>query len=53
MIVKSLKKCCITSALDGGEDDVLWNDSEDDEERGNESVSYVDSPQDFSDENGE
>jgi hypothetical protein len=26
--VKGLKKCCISSAMDGT-DDVLWNDSED------------------------
>ena len=39
MIVKSFKKCCISSALDGSEDDVLWNDTEDDGERGNESTS--------------
>ena len=39
MIVKSFKKCCISSALDGSEDDVLWNDTEDDGERGNKSTS--------------
>ena len=39
MIVKSFKKCCISSALDGSEDDVLWNDTEDDGERGNVSTS--------------
>jgi hypothetical protein len=30
VIVKRLKKCCISSALDGSEDDVLWSDSEED-----------------------
>ena len=39
MIVKSFKKCCILSASDGNEDDVLWNDTEDNGERGNESTS--------------
>ena len=53
MIVKSCKKCCITSALDGSEDDLLWNDSENDEERGSESVFDVDSLEDSSDENSE
>jgi hypothetical protein len=24
IIVKSLKKCCISNALDGSEDDILW-----------------------------
>jgi hypothetical protein len=28
--VKGFKKCCISSAMDGSEDDVLWNDSEED-----------------------
>jgi hypothetical protein len=36
MIVKSFNKCYISSALDGS---VLWNDTEDDGERGNESTS--------------
>ena len=39
MIVKSFKKCCISGALDGSEDDVLWNDTEEDGERENESTS--------------
>ena len=39
MIVKSFKNCCISSALDGSKDDVLWNDAEDGGERGNESTS--------------
>jgi hypothetical protein len=30
VIVKGFKKCCISSAMDGSEDDVLWNDSEED-----------------------
>ena len=49
MIVKSFKKCCISSALDGSEDDVLWNDTEDDGERGNESTSKEESSVDKSD----
>jgi hypothetical protein len=28
LIVKGFKKCCISNAMDGSEDDVLWNDSE-------------------------
>jgi hypothetical protein len=39
MIVKSFKKCCILSAVDGSEDYVLWSDTEDDGERGKESTS--------------
>ena len=41
MIVKSFKKCCISSTLDGSEDDVLWNDTEDDGERGNVMIAIV------------
>jgi hypothetical protein len=26
--VKGFKKCCISNAMDGSEDGVLWNDSE-------------------------
>ena len=37
-IVKSFNKCSISSALEGSEDDVLWNDTEDGGERGNESI---------------
>jgi hypothetical protein len=29
-ILKGFKKCCVSSAMDGTEDDVLWNDSEGD-----------------------
>jgi len=28
LIEKSFKKCCITNALDGSEDDVLWDDDD-------------------------
>jgi hypothetical protein len=28
--VKGFKKCCIPSALDGTDDDMLWNDREED-----------------------
>ena len=27
-IVKSFKKCCISNAMDGTEDDMLWEDAE-------------------------
>ena len=50
MIVKSFKKFCISSALDGSEDDVLWSDTEDDGERGNVSISKEDSSVDNSSE---
>jgi hypothetical protein len=30
VIVKSFRKCCTSSAMDGTEDDMLWNDSEED-----------------------
>ena len=43
MIVKSFKKCYISSALDDSEDVVLWNDTEDDGERENKSTSKEDS----------
>ena len=26
LIVRSFKKCCISNALDGSEDDILWED---------------------------
>ena len=26
IIVRSFKKCCISNALDGSEDDILWED---------------------------
>jgi hypothetical protein len=26
IIVRSLKKCCISNAVDGSEDDILWED---------------------------
>jgi len=28
--VKDCKKCCISTALDGTDDDMLWNDSDED-----------------------
>jgi hypothetical protein len=28
MIVMGFKNCCISSAVDGNDDDMLWNDSE-------------------------
>jgi hypothetical protein len=30
--VKGFSKCCISNAVDGTEDDMLWNDSEEDGE---------------------
>ena len=43
IIVRSFKKCCISNALDGSEDDILWqNDGEDKDDSdwvtGNDSV---------------
>ena len=29
IIIRSFKKCCISDALDGSEDDILWEDDED------------------------
>ena len=31
MIVKGFKMCCIFNAVDGTDDSLLWNDSEDDD----------------------
>ena len=30
IIVRSFKKCCISKALDGSEDDILWEDDGED-----------------------
>ena len=30
IIVRSFKKCCISNALDGPEDDILWEDGGED-----------------------
>jgi hypothetical protein len=30
-VVKGFKKCCLSNAVDGTDDDVLWNGSEEDE----------------------
>ena len=32
IIVRSLKKCCINNALDGSEDDILWEDDGEDKD---------------------
>jgi len=32
IIVRSFKKCCISSALDGSEDDILWEGDGEDED---------------------
>jgi hypothetical protein len=32
IIVRSFKKCCISNALDGSEDDILWEDDGEDED---------------------
>ena len=50
---KSFKKCCITNALDGSEDEMIWNDSEaeeDDETSSDESGSGSESEMDEDDE---
>ena len=31
MAVKGVKKCCISNTVDGTDDDMLWNGSEEDE----------------------
>ena len=35
IIIKSFKKCCISNALDGSEDDVLWEDDGEDKDDSN------------------
>jgi len=30
IIVRSFKKCCISNALDGSKDDILWEDDDED-----------------------
>ena len=32
IIVRSFKKCCISNALDGSEDDILWEDDDEDKD---------------------
>jgi hypothetical protein len=32
IMVRSLKKCCIINALDGSEDDILWEDDGEDKD---------------------
>ena len=32
IIVRSFKKCCISNALDGSEDEILWEDDGEDED---------------------
>ena len=34
MWLKIFKKCCISNAVDGTDDDILWNDEEDGPIRG-------------------
>jgi hypothetical protein len=34
---RDLKKCCISSAVDGKDDDILWEDVEEGENSGTES----------------
>lgn len=31
-VIKAFKKCCISNALDGSEDDILWDDQDDDDD---------------------
>jgi hypothetical protein len=47
VILKGFKKCCISNAVDGTEDDMLWNDSDEDENvtsecEGDEGTDYDD-----------
>lgn len=35
MIEKSFKKCCISNSLDGSEDDIIWEGSEEDDTSSN------------------
>jgi hypothetical protein len=37
VIVKGFKKCCISNAMDGRQDDILWEDEEEVEKNGSES----------------
>ena len=51
IIVRSFKKCCISNALDGSEDDILWEDdgeNKDDSDRvtDNDSIMSDDSQSD-------
>ena len=32
IIVRSFKKCCISNALDGSQDDILWEDDGEDKD---------------------
>ena len=32
IIVRSFKKCCISNALDGSEDEILWVDDDEDKD---------------------
>ena len=32
IIVRAFKKCCISNALDGSEDDILWEDDGEDKD---------------------
>ena len=32
IIIRSSKKCCISNALDGSEDDILWEDDGEDKD---------------------
>jgi hypothetical protein len=34
IIVRSFKKCCISNALDGSEDDILWMDDVEEKDDG-------------------
>ena len=35
IIIRSFKKCCISNALDGSEDDFLWEDDGEDKDDSN------------------
>jgi len=32
IIIRSFKKCCISNALDGSVDDILWEDNDEDKD---------------------
>ena len=39
-VVKGFKKCCLSNAVDGTDDDMLWNGSEEDENVRSECEEY-------------
>ena len=41
LVAKSFKKCCISNALNGTEDDLLWDNNEDDSDVDDPSSDYL------------